>query len=81
MPMTNFTPEHLIAYHYGELSPTESLHIEKALQQNWTLREKYRVIQEAGCLLDKGLKSPGWRSLQSVLNHVHPSSQFELMEN
>jgi hypothetical protein len=80
--MSNFTPEHLIAYHYGELSPTERQEIEFALSQSWPLQEKYKVITEASSLLNKGLKSPGWRSIQSVLNHAQPASfPLEMLEN
>lgn len=79
--MSNFTPEELIAFHYGETSPIKSAEIAKALDENWALQEKYRVIKEASSLLDKGLKSPGWRSLRSVLDHAEPTVRHELRTN
>ena len=56
--MYNFTPEDLLQYHYGELDAELVPILEKALAEDWTLKEKYSVIQEASRRLDKSMYSP-----------------------
>lgn len=72
--MTNFTPEQLIAFHYQELPPDKSAEIAEALQNNWVLQEKYRVIRDAGKQLDKAMLSPRNTVIQSIL--AYGNEQF-----
>ena len=43
--MTNFTPEDLLLYLYKETTAVETVAIEAALKQDWTLREKLEVLK------------------------------------
>jgi len=45
--MTNSTLEHLVLYMYNESNPSMKALIEKELEENWTLREKLKVLKEA----------------------------------
>ena len=42
--MHNYSPEDLILFLYKETSPEATIAIEKALQEDWTLREKLSVL-------------------------------------
>ena len=44
--MHNYSPEDLILYLYKETSQEATAAIEKALQEDWTLREKYLMKRE-----------------------------------
>jgi hypothetical protein len=67
--MSNFTPEHLIAYHYNELTLAERELMQDALASNWPLMEKYRVVQEATKNLDKALTSPRRETVQKIIDY------------
>jgi hypothetical protein len=67
--MSNFTPEHLIAYHYNELTLAERERMQEALAGNWPLMEKYRVVQEASKSLDKALTSPRRETVQTIVEY------------
>ena len=41
----NYTPEDLILYLYKETNNEQTLAIEQALQRDWTLMEKFKVLQ------------------------------------
>jgi len=67
--MSNFSPEHLIAYHYNELTLADRERLQDALASNWPLMEKYRVVQEATKSLDKALTSPRPETVQTILDY------------
>jgi hypothetical protein len=64
--MHSFTPEDLLEFHYGEMSESMAQNLKEALQKDWTLREKMRVIREATSRLDKSYFSPR----AEVLDHI-----------
>ena len=68
--MTNFTPEDLLLYLYKETSAKRTAAIEKALQNDWTLREKLNVLQASMERLDKITKSPRTEVVLNVMNHA-----------
>jgi transposase len=68
--MHNFTPEDLIEFYYGELPKSKATHIEKALKTNWSLREKLRVLQEAGNHLNKSLYAPREEVLHKIMAYA-----------
>jgi hypothetical protein len=68
--MTNFTPEDLLLYLYKETSPKQTAAIEKALQIDWTLREKLNVLKTSMERLDKITQSPRTEVVLNVLNHA-----------
>lgn len=44
--MINFTPEELLLYLYNETSEEQTVAIKRALEQDWTLREKLAVLKD-----------------------------------
>lgn len=68
--MTNFTPEDLLLYLYNETSAKKTTAIEKALQNDWTLREKLNVLKASMERLDKITKSPRTEVVLNVMNHA-----------
>jgi hypothetical protein len=42
--MAQISVDNLIKYHYGELSTVEQQNTQQALNSNWDLNEKYKVI-------------------------------------
>jgi len=73
--MTLFTPEDLVMYLYQETSPEKTAAIELALQQDWTLREKFEVLRKATTSLDKTpIASPRTETVLNVLNYARETA-------
>jgi hypothetical protein len=72
--MTLFTPEDLVMYLYHESTPEKTAAIEVALQNDWTLREKLEVMQNAVTSLDKTLVSPRTEAVLNVLNYARETA-------
>lgn len=72
--MTLFTPEDLVMYLYQESTPEKTAAIELALQQDWTLREKFEVLRKAVVSLDQSLASPRTESVLNVLNYARETA-------
>lgn len=72
--MTLFTPEDLVMYLYQESTPEKTAAIEVALQQDWTLREKFEVLRKAVVSLDQSLVSPRTESVLNVLNYARETA-------
>jgi hypothetical protein len=68
-----FTHEELIQYLYRETSPAKTAEIEQALQEDWTLREKLDVLQNAAQSLNRTLESPRTQVVMNVLNYARES--------
>ena len=68
----NISPEDLILYIYKETSLEQTLCIERALQEDWTLMEKFRVLRAAVKRLDELKQSP---RTEAVLNILHYANQ------
>ena len=68
--MSNFTPEDLLLYLYKETSAKRTAAIEKALQNDWTLREKLNVLRASMERLDKITRSPRTEVVLNVLSHA-----------
>lgn len=66
-----FTPEDLIQYLYKETSPEQSLAIEQAMEEDWTLREKFEVIKKAHARLEKFKISPRVETVLDVLRYAN----------
>jgi hypothetical protein len=70
--MRTCTTDDLLLYLYGDLSLEERICTEAVLQENWGLREKLRVIQEAADDLDTAqLAAPSTESVQKVLDYLY----------
>jgi hypothetical protein len=76
--MTNFTPEDLLLYLYNETSAKKTAAIEKALQTEWTLREKLNVLKASMDRLDKITLSPRTEVVLNVLNHAREHTTEEV---
>lgn len=74
MLMTLFTPEDLVMYLYHESTPEKTAAIELALQQDWTLREKYEVLRKSVVSLDQALSSPRTEAVLNVLNYARETA-------
>jgi hypothetical protein len=75
--MTNFTPEDLLLYLYKETTPAQTAAIEKALTEDWTLREKFSVMKTSMQRLDKIKESPRTEVVLNVLNYAREKSAQE----
>ena len=72
--MTNFTPEDLLLYLYKETTAVETVAIEAALKQDWTLREKLEVLKLSMQRLDKITVAPRTEIVLDVLNYAREHS-------
>jgi len=68
--MTLYTPEDLLQYLYKETSAQESIAIEKALSENWTLREKFEILRSSIDSLNSVVESPRVEVILQVLNYA-----------
>ena len=70
--MHNYSPEDLILYLYKETSADVTAAIEKALAEDWTLREKLEVLRESMASLSGNtvLESPRTEIVLNVLNYA-----------
>ncbi|MDA3613749.1 hypothetical protein [Polluticaenibacter yanchengensis] len=75
--MTNIQPEDLILYCYNELVGERKIIAEIELGKSWALQQKMKVLEESINVLNKNIKSPSIRSLQSVLNYAGKKSEVE----
>lgn len=67
----NFTPEDLLQYLYKETTPEENIAIEKAMAEDWTLKEKFEVIKKAAQRLTRFTFSPRTESVLNVLKYAN----------
>jgi hypothetical protein len=75
--MTSFTPEDLLLYLYKETTPEQTAAIEKALAEDWTLREKFYVMKTSMQRLSKIKESPRTEVVLNVLNYAREKSAQE----
>ena len=68
--MNNFTPEDLLLYLYNEMEQGQRLALEKALEKDWTLREKLSVLKASMQRLDKIIETPRTEVVLNVLHHA-----------
>lgn len=68
--MHNYTPEDLILYLYKETSPEATTAIEKALEEDWTLKEKFNVLKTSMERLNSISVSPRTEVILNVLRHA-----------
>jgi hypothetical protein len=68
--MHNFTPEDLLEFHYGEMPVANVVSLKEALEKDWTLREKLRVIEEASNRLDKSYHTPRGEVIDRIMAYA-----------
>jgi hypothetical protein len=76
--MHNFTPEDLILYLYKETSSQTTAEIEKALENDWTLREKLSVIKTSMQRLDSVIVTPRTEVVLNVLKHASKQKEVNI---
>ena len=79
--MHNFTPEDLILYLYKETSPEATTAIEKALEEDWTLREKLTVLKTSMERLNSITVSPRTEIILNVLRHARETGRVKTSSN
>ena len=68
--MHNYSPEDLILYLYKETSADVTADIEKALAEDWTLREKLAVLKTSMDRLNSLNVSPRTEIILNILRHA-----------
>ncbi len=68
--MTLYTPEDLLQYLYKETSLQESIAIEKALVNDWALREKFEVLRSSIERLNSVIETPRVEVVLHILNYA-----------
>lgn len=72
--MINFTPEELLLYLYNETSEEQTVAIKKALEQDWTLREKLAVLKDSSQRLNVLIESPRANVVLDILSYAREQS-------
>ena len=75
--MVNYTTEDLIQYLYNDTSLEQTKAIERAINTDWDLREKYNTLKESMQQLDSLVQSPRPQSIMAILNYAKSSAEVE----
>ena len=70
MHMIHYSPEELLQYLYKETTPDITAAIEKALQEDWTLREKLAVLKASQERLNTLFESPRTQTVLNILRYA-----------
>lgn len=73
--MHNYSPEDLILYLYKETSPEATAAIDKALEEDWTLREKLAVLKTSMERLNSITISPRTEVILNILRHARTQEE------
>jgi hypothetical protein len=73
--MHNYSPEDLILYLYKETTPEATAAIEKALEEDWTLREKLAVLKTSMERLNSIVISPRTEIILNLLRHARENEK------
>ena len=68
--MIHYSPEELLQYLYKETTPDLTAAIEKALQEDWTLREKLAVLKDSQDRLNTLFESPRTETILNILRYA-----------
>jgi hypothetical protein len=74
--MHNYSPEDLLLYLYKETSPDATAAIEKALEEDWTLREKLTVLKTSMERLNSIIVSPRTEVILNVLRQARTEEKI-----
>jgi hypothetical protein len=75
--MNNFTTEDMIRFLYNELSPEETARLVAALEEDWTLKEKFDVLKSSMNSLDSLHFSPRKKSIDAILQYAEDTAPAE----
>ena len=73
--MLNYSPEDLILYLYKETSPEATAAIDKALEEDWTLREKLAVLKTSMERLNSITITPRTEVILNILRHARTQEE------
>ena len=76
--MPFYTPEDLVLYLYEETSPQQTDTIEKAMNEDWALREKLAVIESSIQRLDKIKVAPRTEVVLNILKYAREKTAEEV---
>lgn len=79
--MHNYSPEDLLRYLYKETSSEETAAIEKAIESDWTLREKLSVMKTSMERLSNIIVSPRTESVLNVLKYAAKQHEVAASSN
>ena len=68
--MTRYTTEDLVRYLYQQTSLAENIDIKAALDLDWALNEKFKVLKSSVNILDGALESPRIEVVLSILDYA-----------
>ena len=68
--MQKFTQEELIQYLYNETSSIKTAEIKAALEIDWSLREKFEVLNSAHKKLETLKLSPAQQTIDNIMNYA-----------
>jgi hypothetical protein len=75
--MVNSTIEELVLYMYNESNHNRKREIEKELEENWFLKEKYKVIKESAERLGQmKLQSPRQQTIDTIMQYANDKSKI-----
>lgn len=74
--MHNYAPEDLLLYLYKETSPEETAAIEKALEEDWTLREKLNVLKTSMERLNSITVTPRTEIILNILRYARTQEEI-----
>jgi hypothetical protein len=75
--MSNHTTEELIQYLYNETSEEKCRAIEKALETDYSLKDKYEALQDSMQVLDHIVSSPRPQSIMAILDYARNTVEVE----
>jgi hypothetical protein len=73
--MYNYSPEELLQYLYKETTPEMTAAIEKALQEDWTVREKLAVLKASYERLNTLVESPRTQTILNILRYAEATEK------
>lgn len=73
----NFTENDLIRFYYGECSDDENICIQRALENDFKLKQQYEGLKQVTQMLDKFEKSPNDTSVEIIREHSDHFSSLE----
>ena len=73
--MYNYSPEELLQYLYKETTPEVTAAMEKALQEDWTLREKLAVLKASYERLNTLIESPRTQTVLNILRYAEATEK------
>ena len=75
--MPQYTTEDLIEYMYHETSDEKTKAMEKAIAEDWNLKEKMGALKESMQQLDTIVTSPREQTVMAILNYAKSTAVVE----